>query len=430
MLQGTGRRWGRSRWLALAISLLVYSILGQVYGFGAFQRPMGRLLGITRPVPADWRLPALGWIPCLAIASLGLAAALGAAWVGKAGPRKALLASAGFLAAGLLVAALGVRSHSLALVHVGYGLLAGIGMGLGYLAPLETLLAWFPARPGLASGLAALAFGGGGVAASSLAQALMAGFRTSTSMGVWETFLALAVLDLALLLPCAFLLRLPPAGLGRARRTAKGVGSVLRTRAFWFLWCMFFFLATAGFGVLGQAGALARALFPGRSVLWEAGAFVGFLGLFNAAGPLLWAGLSDLAGRKATYGLLLGLGAALLALAPFAARRGGIGICGAAAALLVTVYAGGFAALPAYARDCFGPERVRMVHGRLLSAWSAAALAGPALVTRLREIQVEHGVTPERACLLTLHLMAWLMVLGFLFNHNLGGAPAQERTVP
>lgn len=422
MNHAQGRRRDSQRWTLLLLSFFIYLPLGQVYGFAAFRQPMTRLLGITRAVPADWKAADLGWIFPLALASLGLAAALGAAWVERAGPRKALLSAAAFLAGGLFLAALGVRRHSLPLVHLGYGLFAGIGMGLGFTTPLKALLAWIPARPGLASGLSILGFGAGGWTAAYGTQAFLARFRTPTSLGVWETFAALAALSLAILVPGACLLRLPPQGFGRARAAKEAPAALLRSRTFGLLWMMLFLLAAAGTGVLGRTAALAHDLFPGRHGLAGLDPFGGLLGLCHLAGALAWGWASDGLGRRAAFALLLGGGAALFILTAAAARHGGGGLALGGAALEVSLYGGGFALLPAYVRDHFGPDRATFVYGRLLTAWSAAALAAPALVGRLREFQVESGLAPQRACLLILYLASWLLVLGFTFNHALGGA--------
>lgn len=423
----------QNRWPVTTAAISVHLALGQVYGFSVFTLPMTRLLGVTRSVPGDWSLTTLGWIFSLAILSLGLAAALGGAWVERAGPRRAVLASASLLSAGLLVAAWGVKAHALPAVFLGYGLLAGTGTGLGYGAPLRTLLAWHPERPGLASGLAIMGFGGGAMIASPLAVALMGHFRTPFARGVWETFAVLGGISFLVLLPGAFLLRMPPAG-GRpaSPRGPAGPGGLHRaTRSpqFAFLWLTLFFNATAGIGLLGQASAMAQEVFGGRLTAAEAGGFVGFLGLFNMGGPFLWASASDHLGRKPTYALFSGLGAVLFLAALAAGRMGSLGLFTVAFALIMSLYGGGFAALPAYVRDLFGADRMGAIHGRLLTAWSAAGLAGPALVNYIRAFQVERGVPPAQSYFLTLYLMSWLLVLGFLFNHAIvpggrAGGPA------
>lgn len=422
MQQAWGGRRGIHRWLVSLMAFMINFSTGLVCGFNALHLSMTRLLGITRPVPADWKPADLGWIFTLAIVFLGLAAALGAGWVDRAGPRRALLAGASFMAGGLVMAAQGVRAHQLLLVHLGYGVVAGTGMGLVVVAPLKALLAWFPSRPGLASGWAALGLGAGAMATPALAQTFMAWFRTPTSLGVWETFLALAGLTLAVLVPCALFLHLPSAGLGRTRRERAAWVPIVRSREFWFLWMMLFLLATSGMGLLGAAAALTRDLFPGRRALPVAAAAEPSLVLINLAVPLAWAWASDFLGRRRAFALLSGLGAALFLLTAAAARQGGAGPALGGAVLLSAAHLGGFALVPAYVRDRFGAERAGLVFGRLLSALSMAALAGPLLAGRLREFQVESGIPPHRAALMTLYLIAWLLVIGFAFNHNLEGA--------
>jgi len=428
---------GYNRWLVPPAALSVHLAIGQVYGFSVFNLPMTRLLGITRMVPGDWRLTAQGWIFSLAIVTLGLSAALGGAWVERAGPRKAILAAACFYSGGLLVAAFGVKAHNLLVVHLGYGLLGGIGMGLGYVAPVKTLLAWFPGRPGMASGLAIMGFGGGAMIGSPLGLALMSHFRTSTSMGVWEAFLVLAIVNFIFMMLGVVILRVPkanwrPAGSRASVRPREGgpagqmsADQAGRTPQFYALWLVLFFNASAGIGVLGQASAMAQEMLKGRITPAEAGGFVGFLSLFNMAGPFLWSSASDYLGRKRTYAIFFALGAALFVFSLTAGRMGSVALFVGTFALIMTMYGGGFATLPAYLSDLFGARQVSAIHGRLLTAWSAAGLAGPVLVNYIREFQLEHGVAPAQSYFLTMYLMSWLLVLGFLCNHNVNPIEAR-----
>ena len=418
---------GYDRWLMPPAALSVHLAIGQVYGFSVFNLPMTRLLGITRSVPGDWKLTTQGWIFSLAIVTLGLAAAFGGAWVERAGPRKAILAAACFMAAGFLVAAWGVRAHNLAVVHLGYGLLGGIGMGLGYVAPVKTLIAWFPGRPGLASGMAIMGFGGGAMIASPLGLALMGRFRTPIDMGVWPAFVVMGILYFIFMMPGVAILRMPPPGSQPADSPPRQVtaGDALRTPQFYVLWLVLFCNATAGIGVLSQASAMAQEVFRGRLTAAEAGGFVGFLSLFNMAGPFLWSCGSDFLGRKRTYALFSALGAILFVLTISIGRMGSIGLFVAAFALIMSMYGGGFATAPAYLSDLFGAGQVSAIHGRLLTAWSAAGLAGPVLVNYIRAFQIEQGVPSAQAYFLTMYLMSWLLVFGFLFNHNLGEVDAR-----
>jgi MFS family permease len=418
-----------SRWLVPPAALSVHLAIGQVYGFSVFNLPMTRLLGLSRPGPGDWKLTTLGWIFSLAIVILGLSAAFCGKWVEKAGPRKAMLASACCFSGGFLVAALGVKVHSIALVYLGYGLLGGIGLGIGYVSPVKTLITWFPDRPGMATGMAIMGFGGGAMIGSPLAVALMAHYHTATSMGVWETFAVMGLIYFFFMLLGVIIVRVPPAGWKPAgyEPSAKPqklvttgfvtADNAIRTRQFYCLWLVLFLNVTAGIGVLGQASAMIQEMFKGRISAVAAGGFVGLLSLFNMGGRFLWSSASDYLGRKTTYAIYFALGAALYAFTPTTGQMGSIGLFVATYALIMSMYGGGFATIPAYLRDMFGTGEVSAIHGRLLTAWSAAGLAGPVLVNYIREYQIAHGVPPAQSYSFTMYLMAGLLVLGFLSNH-------------
>jgi MFS family permease len=419
---------GYNRWLVPPASLSVHLAIGQVYGFSVFNLPMTRLLGITQPARGDWKLTTQGWIFSLAIVVLGLSAALGGKWVERAGPRKAMFASACCFSWGFLVAAFGVRLHNFFIVSLGYGLLGGIGMGLGYVAPVKTLIDWFPDRPGLATGMAIMGFGGGAMIGSPLAVALMDHFRSATTMGVWETFVAMGLGYFIFMMLGVGLVRVPRPGwrpegfvpAGPQKLVTAGhvsADNAIRTRQFWCLWLVLFFNVTAGIGVLGQASAMAQEIFKGRITPVAAGGFVGLMSLFNMGGRFLWSSASDYLGRKFTYSLFFALGGALFAFTLTAGRMGSVGLFVATFALIMSMYGGGFATIPAYLRDIFGAKQVSAIHGRLLTAWSAAGLAGPGLVNYIREYQIEHGVAPAHSYFLTMYLMSWLLVFGFLCNH-------------
>jgi MFS family permease len=419
---------GYNRWLVPPAALSVHLAIGQVYGFSVFNLPMTRLLGITQPAPGDWRLTTQGWIFSIAIVTLGLAAAFAGKWVERAGPRKAMLASACSFSLGFLVAAFGVKLHNFFIVSLGYGLLGGIGMGLGYVAPVKTLINWFPDRPGMATGMAIMGFGGGAMIGSPLAVALMDHFRSASSMGVWQTFAAMGLGYFIFMMLGVCIVRVPctgwlPEGFVPARQqklvTAGHVSAdnAVRTRQFWCLWLVLFFNVTAGIGVLGQASAMAQEMFRGRITPVAAGGFVGFMSLFNMSGRFLWSSASDYLGRKLTYAIFFALGGALFAFTLTAGRMGSVGLFVATFAVIMSMYGGGFAAIPAYLRDLFGADQVSAIHGRLLTAWSAAGLAGPGLVNYIREYQIRHGVAPAHSYFLTMYLMSWLLVFGFLCNH-------------
>jgi MFS family permease len=416
-----------NRWLVPPAALSIHLAIGQAYAVSVFNEPLTRVIGIDHHAPGDWELTTLGWIFSIAIVFLGLSAAVFGKWVERAGPRKAMLSSACCFAGGFLISALGVQLHQVLLLYLGYGVLGGIGLGLGYISPVSTLIKWFPDRPGMATGLAIMGFGGGAMIGGPLAVALMDYFRSSTSTGVAETFVAMGLGYFVFMLFGALIVRLPapgwkPAGYVPSTLPQKLVTSAnvsadeaLVTPQFYLLWAVLFLNVTAGIGVLGQASVMIREVFPSVTAA-AAGGFVGLLSLFNMGGRFFWSSLSDYIGRKNTYTLFFLLGAALYAVIPTTGQMGSIVLFVAGYVLILSMYGGGFATIPAYLRDLFGTMQVGAIHGRLLTAWSAAGIAGPVLVNYIRAYQVEHGVTGASAYNITMYIMAGLLVIGAICN--------------
>lgn len=416
---------GFDRWLIPPAALAVHLSIGQLYAFSVFNEPLMRAIGITAPAPGDWRLTDLGWIFSLAIVTLGLTAAFAGRWIERVGPRRALLAAAACFGGGFVIAAIGVRAHELALVYFGYGVVGGLGLGLGYVTPVTVLVRWFPDRRGLAAGLAITGFGGGAMIGAPFAVALMGAFRSASSVGVAETFLVMGLVYFVAIAAGAAAIRLPPPGWQpdgwtappeRAQASDLSPAAALRTKQFWLLWLVLCLNVTAGIGVLGQASMLIQETFA-RGIGPEAAAgFVGLLSLFNMVGRLGWSAVSDRIGRRQTYCLLLALGAALYAFAPFAGALGGVALFVACYALIISLFGGGFAAYPAYVADLFGTRHFAPIYGRLLTAWATAGVLGPVLVNYLREYQVARGVPAADAYDLTLFILAAALVLGLACN--------------
>src|SRR5436305_2330741 len=206
-------RPGFSRWLVPPAALSIHLASGQAYAFSVFNAPLSQIIGVNKHVDGkDWELTTIGWIFSIAIVFLGLSAAVFGKWLENAGPRKAMVAAALCFSGGFLVSALGVWLHQIWLLYLGYGVLGGIGLGLGYISPVSTLIKWFPDRPGMATGMAIMGFGGGAMIGAPLAQALMDHFRTPTSTGVAETFVAMGVIYFCFMTFGALMVRLPPPG--------------------------------------------------------------------------------------------------------------------------------------------------------------------------------------------------------------------------
>ena len=422
---------GFNRWLIPPAALAIHLSIGQVYAFSVFNEPMTRIIGVTESAPADWKLTTLGWIFSIAIAVLGLTAAFGGRWLERVGPRKGMFVAAIAWGGGFLVSALGVWTHSVLLLYLGYGVFGGIGLGFAYISPVKTLIRWFPDKPGMATGMAIMGFGGGAMIGSPLAVNLMEFYSGPESVGVGATFATMGVLYFLLMMFGALIVRVPrddwaPAGFDAStafsgKLQTQGhvhVDQCLKTPQFWLVWMVLCMNVTAGIGVLGQASVMSQEM-VGISATAAAG-FVGMLSIFNMVGRFFWASLSDYIGRKTTYTTFFVLGIALYALVPSIAEGGVIFLFVLCYLIIMSMYGGGFATVPAYLRDLFGTAHVGAIHGRLLTAWSVAGILGPVLINYLREFQIQSGVAPENAYSLTMYIMAGLLGVGLVCNLAIG----------
>jgi MFS family permease len=419
---------GFNRWMVPPAALCVHLCIGEAYAFSVFNGPMTRLLGITKSVPGDWKLTQLGWIFSLAIVFLGLSAAFTGTWLDRVGPRKAMLTAALCFGGGFIVAAIGVSVHNLWLVYLGYGVLGGCGLGIGYISPVKTLITWFPDRPGMATGMAIMGFGGGAFIAAPLSVWLMHRFAGPATVGVAQTFVVLGIGYFLFMLIGAAMVRVPPAGWrpagfvpatqssGLITSQTVHVDQAMRTPQFYLLWWVLCLNVTAGIGVLGQASVMSQEMFHGRITPVAAAGFVGLLSLFNMGGRFFWATTSDFIGRKNTYYVFFVLGIVLYVLVPSTARIGSVALFVLAYGIILSMYGGGFSTIPAYLRDVFGVRYVGAIHGRLLTAWSAAGIFGPVLVNYIRAYQIAHGVARADAYTVTMYIMAGLLFIGFLCN--------------
>jgi MFS family permease len=433
---------GFNRWMVPPAALCVHLCIGQAYAFSVFNLPMTRLLGITQSTPDDWKLTDLGWIFSIAIVVLGLSAAVCGRWVEEGGPRKAMFTAGLCWGGGFLVAALGVYIHNLWIVYLGYGVFGGIGLGLGYISPVSTLIKWFPDRPGMATGMAIMGFGGAAFIASPLSVWLMRQFSTPTHVGVAEAFIVLGVVYFCFMMVGAAIVRLPAPGWAPAGYVAPAqpkklvttshvfVYQALKTPQFWLIWWVLCLNVTAGIGVLGQASAMSQEMFPGHITAAAAAGFVGLMSLFNMGGRFFWASVSDYIGRKNTYFVFFALGVLLYATVPHAGAAGNVALFVLCFVIIISMYGGGFATVPAYLRDMFGTRYVGAIHGMLLTAWSAAGIFGPVLVNYIRQYNVDHGVAKADAYNVTMYLMAALLVVGFLCNLFITAVDERHHMVP
>jgi len=421
---------GYSRWLVPPAALAIHFCIGQVYSFSVFKVPLTQLLGVERSAPGDWKQTQIGWIFSLAIVMLGVSAAIFGKWLEDAGPRKAMFVAAVCFGLGFHVSYLGVVRHQLWLIYLGYGVIGGTGLGLGYISPVSTLIKWFPDRPGLATGMAIMGFGGGAMIGAPLAIKLMAHFRTRSHLGVANTFLVMGTLYFLVMMFGVFTIRVPregwkpdnwtPSTKPQAMITTHNVDvdTAFGTKQFWLLWIVLCTNVTAGIGILEQASPMIQELFKGMIGPVAAGGFVGLLSLFNMAGRFSWSTVSDFIGRKNTYYIFFVMGTVLYLILPRtgADHLDSVSLFVTISVVLLSTYGGGFATIPAYLRDLFGIHHVSAIHGRLLTAWSVAGVLGPVLVNYLREYQLGHGVDAAGAYQTVLHVMAGLLVVGFVAN--------------
>ncbi|HQT64889.1 MAG: MFS transporter [Acidocella sp. 20-57-95] len=428
---------GYNRWLVPPAALCIHLCIGQVYALSVFNLPLTKLIGLKASAPGDWTLADVGWIFSVAIAVLGISAAFGGRWLDRVGPRKAMTLAAFCFGGGFIVSSFGVSLHSLPLIYLGYGVLGGIGLGIGYISPVRTLMTWFPDRPGMATGLAIMGFGGGAMIASPLSVLLMHSYATPTDLGVAPAFVTLGVLYGVFMLLGAAIVRVPsnnwrPEGYvpkaSASRLVTSGtvdVGTALRTPQFYLLWMVLFLNVTAGIGVISQASPMIQEMFKGQVTAITAAGFVGLLSLFNMGGRFFWASTSDKIGRKATYFIFFLLGVVLYASIPSIARLGSIAGFVLCYGIILSMYGGGFSTIPAYLKDMFGTRHVGAIHGCLLVAWSAAGVIGPVLVDYIRQYQISNGVAKADAYTITMYIMAGLLVLGAICNLLM--SPVSER---
>ena len=449
---------GFNRWLVPPAALAIHLCIGMAYGFSVFWLPMSKLLASPDAAcdkdpgwiadlftsSCNWTVPHETFTFTLFIVFLGIAAALWGGWLERAGPRKAGVVSALCWSGGLVMGAIGVYTHQLWIVWLGTGVLGGIGLGLGYISPVSTLIKWFPDRRGMATGFAIMGFGGGAMIGAPLAALLMKNFAPGGANGVWQTFLALAAIYLVFMLGGAFGYRVPPNGWKPAGWTPPPQGKALitqrhvhlsqawKTPQFWAIWGVLCLNVSAGIGVLAMASPMFQEVFGGvllgqdqgatltpeqkTQIVAIAASLVGLLSLFNSFGRIFWASLSDKLGRKTTYYIFFVLGIGLYCALPTLGHMGAVMLFIVAACVIMSMYGGGFATVPAYLADMFGTQMVGAIHGRLLTAWSVAGVIGPLLIAYLRDFEKAQGVPGNLVYDVTLYILAVLLLGGLICN--------------
>lgn len=397
----------RSRWTIPPAAVAIHLCVGSVYAWSVFNKPIEAL-------HPEWPRGAAAYTFSIAIALLGLSAAFGGTWLERHGPRRAATTAALLFGGGLLLGALGAQLGWLWLLFAGYGVIGGAGLGLAYVSPVSALVKWFPDRRGMATGMAVLGFGGGALIAAPLQERLIAAY------GVPATLAILGAVYLVVMLTAAQVLARPPEGWRPAGFTPKDAAPAeltmpmaVRTRQFWLLWGMLFINISAGISILAQASPMMQDLF-GRSPE-QAAAMLSVIAGFNAAGRIFWASLSDYLGRRTVFAIFFAVQAGLFAAISALAQSGQWGLFQVAAVVIFTMYGGGFATIPAFLADLFGARNVGAVHGVILTAWSAAGVAGPILITRVREARLAElapGASRVELYETTLWIMSAALLVG------------------
>ena len=452
---------GFNRWLVPPAALAIHLCIGMAYGFSVFWLPLSKAIGIKEAVvcskdlsffaeifasTCDWKISMLGWMYTLFFVLLGSSAAIWGGWLEHAGPRKAGVVSAICWCGGLVISAFGVHTHQIWLLWLGSGVIGGIGLGLGYISPVSTLIKWFPDRRGMATGMAIMGFGGGAMIGAPLANKLMTYFATPTSVGVMETFLVMAAIYFVFMMGGALSYRVPPSGWKPAGWTPPAastnvmitqrhvhVSRVWGIPQFWLVWGVLCLNVSAGIGIIGMSSPLLQEVFAGQLIGVQvafndltgpqkvqiaaiAAGFTGLLSLFNIGGRFVWASFSDYIGRKGTYFVFFVLGFVLYAAIPSFGKAGNLALFVGSFCIILSMYGGGFATVPAYLADLFGTQMVGAIHGRLLTAWATAGVLGPVLVNYIREYQLAHGVAKADSYTITMYILAGMLVLGFICN--------------
>ncbi len=467
---------GFNRWLAPPAALAVHLCIGMAYGFSVFWLPMSHLIGRKTPVACpkaspldslmnalttttcDWTVVDLGWMYTLFFVILGASAALFGPWVERNGPRRTGFVATLCWAGGMAISAGGVYLHQLWILWLGSGLIGGVGLGLGYISPVSTLIKWFPDRRGMATGMAIMGFGGGAMVGSPLADLLMKHFAaTSGGAGVWQTLLVMAGLYFVFMLGGSLSYRTPrpgwtprgwtppAAGNAAASRGYMTVGDAVKTPQFWLVWLVLLMNVSASIGIIGVGSPMIQEIFGGRllhhpevgflafddaqkkAAATVGAAFLGLISLFNIGGRFFWASISDRIGRKATYAVFFVLGCALYGLvAPWAAQSLNLAVFIAAFCVLVSMYGGGFATVPAYLADLFGARYVGAIHGVLLTAWSTAGVLGPQVVNLMRQSALEAGAPRTEVYTRIFGVLAGMLAVGFVANLLVRPIPASR----
>jgi MFS family permease len=450
---------GFNRWLVPPAALAIHLCIGMAYGFSVFWLPLSKAIGITEAVKCgpevsffqelfvttcDWKVSTLGWMYTLFFVFLGSAAAIWGGWLERSGPRKAGVVAAVCWCGGMLFSALGIYTHQFWIMLLGSGVIGGVGLGLGYISPVSTLIKWFPDRRGMATGMAIMGFGGGAMIGSPLAALLMKYFANPTSVGVAQTFVVMAVIYSIFMILGAMSYRVPASGWKPKGWVAPAsvesnvmitkrhvhVKNAFKIPQFWLVWIVLCMNVSAGIGVIGMASPMLQEIFGGSligvtgeltpenklAIASIAAGFAALLSLFNIGGRFFWASISDKLGRRMTYTIFFILGGICYFSIPTSAINHNLLLFVGAVCIILSMYGGGFATVPAYLADLFGTQMVGAIHGRLLTAWATAGILGPVIVNYMRDYQLSIGLPKDQVYNQTMYILVGLLAIGLIAN--------------
>ena len=437
-----------NRWLIPPAALAVHLCIGQAYATSVYKNSLVDHFDVS--------LTAIGFVFSIAIVMLGLSAAVFGTWVDRVGPRRAMFTAACCWGSGFLIGGFGISTEQLWLLYLGYGVIGGIGLGIGYISPVSTLIKWFPDRPGLATGMAIMGFGGGAMVAAPASRELLGffddGYDPSDAASLADggaltgLFVTLGIVYFLIMLIGVANIRVPPPGWtpeGFDPASVKqkpmvtendvSAAQALKTPQFWLLWTVLFCNVTAGIGILEQAQPMIQDFFrdgvggDSSVTVAAAGGFVGLLSLFNMAGRFAWSTTSDYIGRKPIYMVYLGVGIILYVLLALSGSTV-MAVFVLVSAIIISFYGGGFATVPAYLRDLFGVFQVGAIHGRLLTAWAAAGVAGPLIINGFLDRAGGAGTLTADAYQPALFTMVGVLAVGFIANLLITPVDAKHHT--
>lgn len=394
----------KNRWLIALSAVAIHLSIGSAYAYSVYTNPINELAG--------WSATQITMAFTIAIVFLGLSAAVFGRFVENNGPGKSAILAAVLFSSGQIGAGVAVLIESLPLFWIMYGAVGGMGLGIGYIAPVSTLVKWFPDRRGLATGMAVFGFGAGALITSPVAAELI------SITGVSNTFFILGTFYfLLMILGASYIARPPqgwmPAGMKKASSPVKDrvkedlaqltANEAVKTKRFWLLWVMMFINISAGIMIISVASPMAQDM-AGLSVA-AAASMVGIMGIFNGAGRIGWAGISDYIGRPAVFSVFFIIQIIAFLILPFITHPV---LFPLVIIVVMTCYGGGFSSLPAFIGDMFGTKQLGAIHGYILTAWSMAGVMGPIAVSSLKEISGSY--TP------TFYLFTALLIIAFIVS--------------